>query len=238
MTEIKKPGILIIDDDIANIKILGSTLPSDYEILFALNAQEGIASAMANQPDLIILDIMMPGMDGCETCRQLKADERTRDIPLIFITVKNSEEDEVKGFELGAVDYIIKPFNPVIVQARVRTHVSLRLATRDVENKNIMLAARIEELENAKKEIKAIQSILPICSYCKKIRDDKDYWDQLDSYLQKHSGILFSHSVCPDCYEKYITPQLLHLHDKKGKSIKASRGDYDDIIGEKRKGRE
>jgi len=232
MTEdIKKPLILIIDDAMADIKVLGSTLNGDYKILFALNAEEGIASATANQPDLILLDIMMPEMDGCEACRQLKADERTRDIPLIFITVKNNDEDEVKGFELGAVDYITKPFNPVIVNARVKIQLALRLATRDLENKNLMLAARIEELENAKKEIKDIESIIPICSYCKKTRDDKNYWEQLESYLQKHSEIQFSHSVCPDCYEKHVKSQLLSF-SKQSKTIDLSSSDGD-ISGEK-----
>ncbi len=212
--EIQKQTILIIDDAIADIKVLGSTLQSDYKILFALNAQEGINSAISNQPDLILLDIIMPGMDGYEACRQLQADERTRYIPIIFITAKTDEEDEVKGFALGALDYITKPFNPVIVKARVRTHVSLRLATRDLESKNIMLAARVEELENARNEIKAIQSIIPICSYCRKTRDDKYYWDQLEIYLQRNMEIKFSHSICPDCYEKHVKPQFPPDSDK------------------------
>ncbi len=215
MTEaIKQPRILIVDDDIANIKILGSTLPSDYEILFALNAQEGINSAIANQPDLILFDILMPGMDGYEACRLLKADERTRDIPVIFITAKTGEEDEVKGFEVGGVDYITKPFSLIIVKARVRTQISLKLASQELEIMNITLAARIEELENAKNEIKAIQSIIPICSYCRKTRDDKDYWDQLESYMHRNTEIKFSHSICPDCYEKHVKPQLLRYRDK------------------------
>ncbi len=200
--------ILIIDDAIADIKILGSTLQSNYKILFALNAQEGITSAIANQPDLILLDIIMPGMDGYEACRQLQTDERTRHIPIIFITAKTAEEDEIKGFALGALDYITKPFNPIIVKARVRTHISLRLATLDLARKNIMLAARVEELEKARNEIKAIESIIPICSYCKKIRDDKNYWDQLESYLRRNTELKFSHSVCPSCYEQHVIPQI------------------------------
>ena len=124
--ELQKPRILIIDDAITNIKVLGSTLRSDYKILFSLDAQEGLNSAMANQPNLILLDILMPGMDGYEACRRLKADERTKDIPVIFITSRTGEEDEAKGFEAGGVDYITKPFSPVITKARIKMHLELK----------------------------------------------------------------------------------------------------------------
>jgi diguanylate cyclase (GGDEF)-like protein len=133
--EPQKQRILIVDDAINNIKVLGSTLQQpDYKIFFALNAQEGLKSAIANQPDLILLDIMMPEMDGYEICRRLKTDERTKDIPVIFITAKNDEEDEVKGFEMGGVDYITKPFRPVIAKTRIKTHLELKKRTSELQS--------------------------------------------------------------------------------------------------------
>ncbi|PKN76469.1 MAG: response regulator [Deltaproteobacteria bacterium HGW-Deltaproteobacteria-10] len=207
--QMQKQSVLIVDDDIVNIKILGSALIAEYEILFALSAQEGINSAISNQPDIILLDILMPLMDGYEACRLLKEDERTRDIPVIFITAKDSEEDEAKGFDVGGVDYITKPFSLIVAKARINTHISLNLTSQELASKNIILAARLEELEKVRKEIKDIESIIPICSYCKKIRDDKNYWEQLESYMYKYSEMKFSHSICPDCYEQHIIPQLL-----------------------------
>jgi len=147
--EIKKPTILIIDDVMANIKILGSTLQPDYEILFALNAQDGIESVLANRPSLILLDILMPDIDGYEVCRRLKTDEQTRDIPVIFITSRDSDDDEARGFEVGAVDYITKPFSPVVVKARIKTHVELKKQSDFLE---WMLREKSKELHEIEKE--------------------------------------------------------------------------------------
>jgi diguanylate cyclase (GGDEF)-like protein len=127
MNETAKHKILIIDDAPANIKILGEVLKSDYKIVFATDGRKGIEMATAdNPPDLILLDVVMPGMDGYEVCSRLKADMGTKNIPVIFITGKGEVEDETKGFELGAVDYITKPFSTTITKARVRTHMELK----------------------------------------------------------------------------------------------------------------
>lgn len=147
--ELQKQKILIIDDAIANIKILGAALQSEYQVLFALDAQKGIDSAIANQPDLILLDIMMPGMNGYQACRQLKTDKRTRDIPVIFITSRSGEEDEAKGFEAGGVDYITKPFSPLITKARIKTHLELKKRTDFLE---WMLREKSKELQEMQKE--------------------------------------------------------------------------------------
>ena len=147
--ELQKPKILIIDDAITNIKVLGSTLQAEYKILFSLNAQEGINNAIANKPDLILLDILMPEMDGYEACRRLKADERTKDIPVIFITSRTGEEDEAKGFEAGGVDYIAKPFSPVVTKARIKTHLELKKRTDFLE---WMLREKSSEMQAMEKE--------------------------------------------------------------------------------------
>ncbi len=118
--------VLIIDDEPTNIKILAEALRTEYATLFATNGERGLKLAVEQTPDLILLDVMMPGMDGYTVCRALKADNRTRNIPVIFITARCQLEDELQGLSLGAVDYITKPFQAPIVKARVRTHLDLK----------------------------------------------------------------------------------------------------------------
>lgn len=118
--------ILIVDDMPSNIKVLGETLKDLYEICFARSGKEALQVVNDDQPDLILLDIMMPGIDGYDVCRCLRAERKSREIPIIFITARDDVGDETKGFLLGAVDYITKPFNPEIVKARVKTHLELK----------------------------------------------------------------------------------------------------------------
>lgn len=131
----RKQRILIVDDAPENIKILGEVLKSEYSVSFATNGENGLRIARSeNPPDLILLDIIMPGLNGYEVCQRLKADEKTRNIPIIFITAMNDVEDETRGLELGAVDYITKPFSSAIVKARVRTHLELKRHRDMLEN--------------------------------------------------------------------------------------------------------
>lgn len=120
-----KKTLLIVDDEPVNLNVLRTLLANDYELLFAKDGQRGLALARVEHPDLILLDIMMPAMSGYEVCTELKADPATRSIPVIFITALADHQDEAKGLELGAVDYITKPVNPAIVRARIRNHLSL-----------------------------------------------------------------------------------------------------------------
>jgi diguanylate cyclase (GGDEF)-like protein len=126
MTNGMKPQILIVDDRVENLQILLSLLKQDYRVISAKSGFKAIDKAQNLQPDLILLDILMPEMDGYEVCRRLKNDETTSGIPVIFITTRGEVSDETKGFELGAVDYIIKPISPPIVKARVATHLKLQ----------------------------------------------------------------------------------------------------------------
>ncbi len=123
----KKQKIFIVDDNAINIKILGETLSNRYDISFAKNGYEALSIIPRMIPDLILLDITMPGIDGYDVCRKLKAERNTKDIPVIFITARDTNEDETKGFDCGAIDYIIKPFKAEIVLARIKTHLELKL---------------------------------------------------------------------------------------------------------------
>ncbi len=145
--ESARQSILIVDDQPANIKVLNEILKREYDLFVALNGQDALAVSRNSAPDLILLDIMMPDMDGYEVCERLKADELTRDIPVVFVTAMDQEEDETRGLELGAVDYLTKPICPAIVKARVRNHLKLKnaLATLALQNAELVEAARLRE---------------------------------------------------------------------------------------------
>ncbi len=129
-----KQKVLIVDDAPENIDILGSVLKRKYDLQVALNGKKALQIALSKQkPDIILLDIQMPVMDGHETCRRLKADARTRDIPVIFVTSLDKSSDEGTGFRLGAVDYITKPVSPPLVMARVNTHLSMRASEKTIQ---------------------------------------------------------------------------------------------------------
>ena len=117
--------VLCVDDEPSNLQVLKQILQGDYRLLFARDGRRAIELAQVERPDLILLDVMMPDMDGHEVCRTLKADERLARVPVIFVTALSDVEDEARGLDLGAVDYICKPLSPAIVRARVRTHLSL-----------------------------------------------------------------------------------------------------------------
>ncbi|MCK8603511.1 diguanylate cyclase [Desulfoferrobacter suflitae] len=144
-----KNKILIVDDVPPNIEILNSMLHDDYEIYFATNGQDALAIAAAVMPQLVLLDIMMPEMDGYEVCRSLKNDPSLQDIPIIFITAMDRVENETQGLELGAVDYITKPFNPAIVKLRVRNQLELKRQRDVLDAKSIQLHLANEALRQA-----------------------------------------------------------------------------------------
>jgi CheY-like chemotaxis protein len=145
----KKPSILVVDDTPANIDVLKETLRRDYIVRAALNGALALKIAAGEpRPDLILLDVMMPGMDGYEVMRRLQADENTRRIPVIFVTAITEMEGELKGLELGAVDYLTKPVNPPIVRARIHTHMALRDARVRLEQQNDALLLERELVED------------------------------------------------------------------------------------------
>ena len=147
MSHSQRPSVLIVDDTKMNIQILMENLGRDFRISVAMDGRTALDRAEKILPDLILLDIMMPGMDGYEVCRRLKENEATRDIPVIFVTAMGEVEDEVKGFELGAVDYITKPVSPPRVTARIHTHLAMREAQRRLaaQNEQLREAARLRE---------------------------------------------------------------------------------------------
>ena len=148
--------ILIVDDTPTNIGVISGALKDTYKTKIATNGEKALALACAEEkPDLILLDIVMPGMDGYEVCSRLKSDPATSEIPVIFLTGQTGAEDETRGFEVGAVDYVHKPFSPAVVRARVRSHILLREA-------RAQLAEQLLALNNELEMARQIQlSILP-----------------------------------------------------------------------------
>ena len=146
-----KQTILVVDDASENIDVLSAVLRPEYKVKVALSGERALKIAIGDsRPDMILLDIMMPEMDGYEVCQLLKSNPTTQNIPIIFITAKSQEEDERKGLELGAEDYITKPISPAIVLARVRTHLALYDQNRALEHK---VEARTRELKDAQKQL-------------------------------------------------------------------------------------
>ena len=145
MDKLGNPKVLIVDDTQTNIDILVEALRDDYRIGTAGDGKGAIESAKRNQPDLILLDVMMPGIDGFEVCRSLRKDPNTGRIPIIFITALDAAEHKTRGFEIGAVDYTTKPFDIAEVKARLKTHLSLKLAQEALKNQNRTLEEKVKE---------------------------------------------------------------------------------------------
>ena len=205
--------LLIIDDMPENIKVLGSSLDRQgYIISFATSGEQALEMVKKGKFDLILLDIMMPGMDGYQVCRRLKDSVRTREIPVIFITARTEKADLIKGFETGAVDYVTKPFHTTELLMRVKTHVELSHSRKVIQEQaeelawaNKRLDKKNKKLERAIQEIETLKGLLPVCSNCKKIRREasdpkqQDAWISMEAYLHEHTAAEVTHSICPDC---------------------------------------
>lgn len=140
-----KPTVLVVDDTETNIDILVEALDEGYNVSVAMDGASALDAVEEEPPDLILLDIMMPGMDGYEVCRKLKSNDQTAEIPVIFLTALSEIKSKTKGFELGAVDYITKPFEILEVKARVQTHLTLKEAREFLKNQNEILEQKVEE---------------------------------------------------------------------------------------------
>ena len=155
MTE-KRPVVLAVDDVPDNLALVRALLRQRYEVRTAASGEQALAMVHSDPPDLILLDVMMPGLDGYETCLRLKADERFRRIPVLFLTARAEIEDEEKGFSLGAVDYITKPINPSLLLARVNTHLQLKQTQDALNERNEFLEAEIVRRVN---EVTLLQEV-------------------------------------------------------------------------------
>jgi phosphoserine phosphatase RsbU/P len=189
--------ILIADDDpVLRIVLNGTLNESGYEVI---ETCDGLAAwdalRQVDGPKIAILDWGMPGMDGTEVCRRAREEPRTVGSYLILLTARLGETEVAEGLDAGASDYLTKPFNDRELLARVR--VGLRVL--EVQDK---LNRRVSDLEEALRQVKQLRELLPICGWCKKVRDDKNYWMNLESYFEMNSDIKVTTGICPDCSKR------------------------------------
>jgi sigma-B regulation protein RsbU (phosphoserine phosphatase) len=198
--------VLVADDLDINRKLLRTLLAAEgYAVIEASNGIDAFNILQtATGPMVGLIDWEMPEMEGIEVCRQARALKGSPPIYLILLTVRDSKQDIVAGLQGGANDYITKPFDKTELLARVSIG-------RQMVQLQQTLTEHVSELKEALISVKQLGGLLPICSYCKKIRDDQNYWQQVEAYVGKHSEAKFSHSICPQCYEEIVKPQMVQL---------------------------
>lgn len=216
--------VMIAEDDSISRRLLQVTLEkAGYAVEEQCDGSQAWERLQkGGAPSLVILDWMMPVMDGLEVCRRLRSLPDRPPSYVILLTAKGRKEDLVEGLTAGADDYLTKPFDARELLAR------LQVGTRLLDLQD-MLASRVRDLEEALAQVKLLRGLMPICSYCKSIRDDNNYWQQIESYLAEHSEAQFSHGICPTCYQRFIQPELESL----GRLVKGvtSAGDTDSARG-------
>jgi DNA-binding response OmpR family regulator len=191
--------ILIADDDAMSCALLEAWLAEwGYDVIAT---DDGAAAWQVLQqedaPRIAILDWMMPTMTGPEICRALRAEAPARPSYVILVTARNRPEDIIDGLEAGADDYLSKGFNPQELRARIQVGERVLKLQSD-------LAKRVVELEAALAHVQQLEGLIPICAYCKNVRDDQDYWQQVEIYIMRHSRAQFSHGICPECYQRVL----------------------------------
>jgi phosphoserine phosphatase RsbU/P len=191
--------ILVADDDRVGLTMVARSLERrGLEVLVAHDGDEAWRIIQEeNDLAMAILDWEMPGIDGPDVCRRIRQDAGCASMYVILLTARDASTDIVAGLDAGADDYLIKPFNREELRARV--DVGIRVIA--LQNK---LGERVIELESALSKIKQLSGLLPICSYCKRIRNDGNYWEQVESYITEHTEARFSHGICPPCAKKVM----------------------------------
>ncbi len=187
--------VLIADDDRIAATVLAQTLRHwEFDVTVVADGADALRElqSAAETPTLAILDWMMPRLEGAEVCRRVRLEMPLANMYLMLLTSLEGKDRIVTGLEAGADDYLIKPFDPDELRARV--NVGVRVLTLQER-----LAERVKELEDALGNVKQLHGLLPICSYCKRIRADDQYWTAVESYIAERSNAQFSHGICPPC---------------------------------------
>jgi len=191
--------ILIAEDEKISRRILETTLIKDgHDVVAVEDGVKALDSVEKEVPDMLITDWMMPDLDGVELCSRVRALDLPSYIYIIFLTALTQKEKIIEGLGAGADDYITKPFERTELLARVRAGERVIQLERSLRQKN-------NELSEALACVKELKGLLPICMFCKKIRNDENYWQKLEEYLAEHTGADFSHSICPECLQKHYS---------------------------------
>jgi sigma-B regulation protein RsbU (phosphoserine phosphatase) len=190
---------LVADDDRATAALLQRTVERwGLEVVVAHDGDEAWRVVQEDPGiGLVVLDWGMPGLDGPEVCRRIRADPARAHLHVLVLTAREGRANVIAALDAGADDFLSKPLDPEILRARL--HVGLRvLKLRE------HLADRVAELEVALSRVKQLRGLLPICSYCKHVRSDENYWEQVEHYVSQHSDLQFSHGICPECYDRVM----------------------------------
>ncbi len=189
--------ILVVDDDPHSLIGTARIIEKEgYRVIKAANGQECLDKTKSDKPDLIVLDVVLPDIDGTEVCKQIKTDPDLKDTFIVlFSGMRTTSVEQADGLDSGADGYIARPISNRELIARVNAMVRILKAERERDN-------AIRDLQDALARIKRLSGLLPICSYCKKIRDSKGYWNQIEAYIRDHSEAEFSHSICEACFEE------------------------------------
>jgi sigma-B regulation protein RsbU (phosphoserine phosphatase) len=207
--------ILVAEDDPSTLRLISRVVEELGAEVTCVEDGTGAWSELWRdpRPSIAVLDWNMPGLDGVTICARARAAEELSSVYLILVTMKSNLEDIVEGLNAGADDYVVKPFRSAELRARIG--VGLRVARL-----HHSLAQKVHELEQAVAKVRQLEGLLPICGYCKRVRDDKDYWSEVETYVSNRLDVQFSHSVCPDCYEKHVKPMMGHLRARESRRRK------------------
>jgi DNA-binding response OmpR family regulator len=190
--------ILIAEDDSASRRLLATVLKNwRYEVVVTWDGSEAWQALQRHDaPLLAILDWMMPGMEGIEVCKKVRSQLSSGYFYIILLTAMSRREDIVAGLDAGADDYITKPFN--LAELRSRVQVGARVVALEAA-----LTQKVQALEEAVVQVQQLQGLLPICMHCKRIRDKSDIWHKVETYMEKHTQVMFSHALCDECLATY-----------------------------------
>jgi CheY-like chemotaxis protein len=198
------PRVLVAEDDPVSCLVLERTLRGwGYDVVVTRTGTEAWEALLADgAPRLAILDWMMPGLEGPEVCRRVRALAQPIPTYIILLTARGQTDDVVAGLDSGADDYVTKPFDRSELRSRLRVGERVLALQQG-------LADRVQELEEALGQVKELTGLLPICCYCKAVRDDRNYWHRVETYITAHSAARFSHGICPGCWKDVVEPQLV-----------------------------
>ena len=200
--------VLVADDEAVSRTVVGAMLKkAGYPVVFAADGEQAWKHLSSDDPPaLALLDWEMPGLQGPEVVQRMRSAQMAHPTYVILLTSRDSLADIVQGLRAGADDYVTKPANKDELIARVN------VGARVVQLQTA-LADRVRSLEEALANVQTLQTLLPMCAYCKSIRNDQNYWEKVETYFTQHSNVAFTHSYCPNCYERFVKPELEALED-------------------------
>jgi DNA-binding response OmpR family regulator len=192
--------ILIVDDLVLNRKLYTKALHfKNLKIKSVSNGEAAIQAAQNSEFAIILLDVEMPGLNGFETAKRLRMTKKNANTPIIFITGQNDPDSLKKGYDAGAIDYLFKPVMLFVLKSKVKILLDLYTNSSIIKNQKKILEKKNKKLNEVLDEIKALKGLIPICSWCKKIKTEEGEWQQVEDFVQRISIADFTHGVCPEC---------------------------------------